>query len=144
MDCTFSVFEVTFDNSERLSAAKLSERLSCMASTGRANVGNEDLFSRGIARSDFPTIFEEVLKDGKSMGLELKDVDIRRRRFTFILKPEEGGCDIRLDVLLEGTSGKIQIDKSDYKFAVVEWTNGEVHTFQRITCGEIAPVMIFD
>ena len=46
--------------------------------------------------------------------------------------------------MIKGTSGDFQIDKNDYKFAVVKWENGAVHTLQRVTCGEIVDMKILD
>ena len=143
MDSMFPVFEVTFNNTKGLGAIKLPEQLGFMASIGNANVGNVDLFSRGIARRDFPDLFAGILKEGKAKGLILKDIYVRRKRITFILKPEDGGCDVRLDISLEGSSGRIQIDKDNCKF-IVEWTDSEVKVLQRIINGQPQDLMILD
>lgn len=143
MNCTFPSFNLVFDNDERLNAMTLPNKLSYLASTDGANVGNVDLFSLGVARRDFPELFSGILENGEGMGLTLKDVEVRRQRIAFILRRNDGK-DINLYFMIKGTSGNFQINKNDYKFAIAEWTNGAVHNLQRITCGEIAPMMIFD
>ena len=50
---------------------------------------------------------------------------------------------MRLDISLEGSSGKIQIDKDNCKF-IVEWTDSEVKVLQRIINGQPQDLMILD
>lgn len=143
MDCKFSRFNLVFDNDERLNAMTLPNKLSYLASTDGANVGNVDLFSLGVARRDFPELISGILENGEGMGLTLKDVEVRKQRIAFILRRNDGR-DINLYFMIKGTSGDFQIDKNDYKFAVVKWENGAVHTLQRVTCGEIVDMKILD
>jgi len=142
MTCAFPLSHVDFCDGDRMNALPLHQKLGYMANSERANVGS-DVFSYDIARCDFPELFEKILKNERYHDLALDDMEVFPEQLVFILATEDR-AKARLEIPLKGTSGKFQVNKGDYKFAVVEWKNGKVESFDLMVCGGITHVSVCD
>ena len=144
MNCEFPNTKITFLDDDGMDELPLHRKLGHMANKDGANVGSA-IFSYGINRCDFPDVFETILNNEGYNGLSLDNIVVYRRRLTFLLKPEEKGASfVNLDVYLSGTCGKIQVNKGEDKFAVIEWTNGEVQSFEAMVFGSRTSMYIQD
>ncbi len=144
MNCEFLNCKVTFIENDGLEGATLWQQLGYMANEDRMNVGN-DIFYYGINRCDFPELFEAVLNDREYRGFALSNVVVSEKWIGFVLKQKDDGKEVRVDIALKGTSGKIQINKGECKFAIIEWTNGMLgDVFNTMAFGQIKTIQIED
>jgi hypothetical protein len=111
-----------------------------MANQEQANVGSK-IFYHGIARCDFPELFEKALNGESYRGLSLDDMVVFLKRLEFVFKTEDGSK-ASVEVPLKGTCGKIQINKGENKFAIMEWTNGEMRSFDKMIFGKMTHMII--
>ena len=143
MNCEFPNFKVTFIENDRLEEATLGEKLGYMANADRMNVGS-DIFSYGINRCDFPGLFEAILDNREYKGFTLNNILVHRRWIGFVLKQKDDGKEVRVDIALEDTCGKFQVNKGENKFAILEWANGELRKFDMMVFDKMTSVQIED
>ena len=143
MSLEFPMFKVTFIDEDRFDDMEIHKKLAHMANTGNANIGG-NIFSFGIARCDFPDLFEKILNKESYNGLSLKNVVVHRRLISFTLVHEGDNETTNLDISLEGTCGKCQVNEGENRLAVMEWANGELRDFNMMICGRMTHMLIQD
>lgn len=124
----FEFFNVKFIENSDMDNLPVNKKLGYMANCDQANIGNS-IFTL-LHRCDFPDLFAMVLSYGTFRGLYLDAMKVYLNKITFCLACNEGRT-YHIDVPLAGTSGKFQVKKGGMRFAIVEWTNGEVQSFDK-------------
>ena len=137
----FEFFNVQFIDDDSMNGLPVNKKLGYMANYERANVGNK-IFGL-LNRSDFPDLFGAILHYGTYRDLYLDGMKIYPDKISFLLACNEGRTYF-VEVPLAGTNGKFRVKKGGMRFAIIEWTNGEIKSFDRAIGDEFQQIVFSD
>lgn len=128
----FSKFELKFPYNRGIDELALGRKLGYLANHD-GMVYDQDIFSYGIVRYDFPELFDAVLKGELYKGtFELASLVLKKHQIDVVFcLIENTEKKFRIGLPLIGTFGEIQAVEADGQVVNIKWNDGTIVEAER-------------